>query len=228
MEFDIPLPEELELLEANSHFYEEEDEYLNFEEPPYPYPIDGDEEKEEERVAHKEPHVRQSESSDIKGCKRPRSLISDPIVNLDEVSPASDKRSKIDDNRVEIEDEDWLRFSPVKEVVHVMEEEEEVVIPQETMLSRLLYCSWDLPTRNFFFSNLVIGICRYASEIDGECFPITAPDGGDRVYAKFCRALGDEEVEKLDVKDKSNGTMYYLFLTGEYSFLVFIRFSIFW
>ncbi|CAA0165036.1 unnamed protein product [Arabidopsis thaliana] len=181
MEFDIPLPEELELLEANSHFYEEEDEYLNFEEPPYPYPIDGDEEKEEERVAHKEPHVRQSESSDIKGCKRPRSLISDPIVNLDEVSPASDKRSKIDDNRVEIEDEDWLRFSPVKEVVHVMEEEEEVVIPQETMLS------------------------RYASEIDGECFPITAPDGGDRVYAKFCRALGDEEVEKLDVKDKSNG-----------------------
>jgi len=203
MEFDIPLPEELELLEANSHFYEEEDEYLNFEEPPYPYPIDGDEEKEEERVAHKEPHVRQSESSDIKGCKRPRSLISDPIVNLDEVSPASDKRSKIDDNRVEIEDEDWLRFSPVKEVVHVMEEEEEVVIPQETMLS------------------------RYASEIDGECFPITAPDGGDRVYAKFCRALGDEEVNKLDVKDKSNGTMYYLFLTGEYSFLVFIRFSIF-
>ncbi|CAD5311748.1 unnamed protein product [Arabidopsis thaliana] len=160
MEFDIPLPEELELLEANSHFYEEEDEYLNFEEPPYPYPIDGDEEKEEERVAHKEPHVRQSESSDIKVCKRPRSLISDPIVNLDEVSPASDKRSKIDDNRVEIEDEDC---------------------------------------------NLVIGIFRYASEIDGECFPITAPDGGDRVYAKFCRALGDEEVEKLDVKDKSNG-----------------------
>ncbi|EFH68497.1 AAA-type ATPase family protein [Arabidopsis lyrata subsp. lyrata] len=189
MEFDIPLPEELELLEANSHFYEEEeDDYLNFEEPPYPYPIDGDEEKEEERVAQKEPHVRQSESSDINGCKRPRSLISDPMVNLDEVSPASDKRSKIDANRVEIEDEDWLRFSPVKEVVHVMEEEE-VVIPQETILS----------------SNLVIGICRYASEIDGECVPITAPDGGERVYAKFCRALGDEEVKKLDVNDKSHG-----------------------
>ncbi|KAG7653069.1 AAA+ ATPase domain [Arabidopsis suecica] len=181
MEFDIPLPEELELLEANSHFYEEEDDYLNFEEPPYPYPIDGDEEKEEERVAQKEPHVQQLESSDINGCKRPRSLISDPIVNIDEVSPASDKRSKIDDNRVEIEDEDWLRFSPVKEVVHAMEEEEEVVIPQETILS------------------------RYASEIDGECVPITAPDGGERVYVKFCRALGDEEVKKLDVKDKSHG-----------------------
>lgn len=49
---------------------------------------------------------------------------------------------------------------------------------------------------------------RYASEIDGECFPITAPDGGDRVYAKFSRALGDEDVKKLDVKAKSNGTKF--------------------
>ncbi|CAH2038914.1 unnamed protein product [Thlaspi arvense] len=172
MDFDIPSPGELERLEAN----EEEDDYLYFEEAPYPYPIDGDEENEEE----KEPSFRQSESPDINGCKRPRSLLSDPIINLDEVSPASEKRSKIDDNRVEMEDEDWLRFSPVKEAVRVMEEEEEVV-PQETILS------------------------RYASEIDGECFPITAPDGGERVYAKFCRALGDEEVKKLDMKAKSNG-----------------------
>lgn len=147
MEFDIPLPEELELLEANSHFFEEEedDEYLNFEEPPYPYPTDSHEEKEEERVVQNDPHLLQSESHDINGCKRPRSLISDPIVNLDEVSPASEKRSKIDKNRVEIEDEDWLRFSPVKEVVNVMEEEEEEVMPQETILSRLLlftrYCN---------------------------------------------------------------------------------------
>ncbi|KAL1188776.1 Replication factor C subunit 1 [Cardamine amara subsp. amara] len=179
MEFDIPLPEELELLEANSHFFEEEedDDYLNFEEPPYPYLIDSHEEKEDERMAQKNPDIGQSESPDINGCKRPRSLISDPIVNLDEVSPASEKRSKIDKNRVEIEDEDWLRFSPVKEVVHEVEE----VMLQETILS------------------------RYASEIDGECVPITAPDGGERVYAKFCRALGDEEVKKLDVKAKSDG-----------------------
>ncbi|KFK42813.1 hypothetical protein AALP_AA1G041900 [Arabis alpina] len=170
MEFDIPLPEELELLEANSYFPEEEedDDYLNFEEPPYPYPIDGDEEV------------------DISGCKRLRKVIPDPIVNLDEVSPASEKRSKIgDNNRVEMEDEEWLRFSPVKEVVDVMEEEEEeeVILPQETILS------------------------RYASEIDGECIPITAPDGGDRVYAKFCRGLGDEPVKKLDMKTKSNGLL---------------------
>ncbi|KAF8106505.1 hypothetical protein N665_0139s0094 [Sinapis alba] len=186
MEFDIPLPEELELLEANSYYpEEEEDDYLNFEEAPYPYPIDGDEEKkeEEERVGEKDPSFHQSESPDINGCKRPRSLVSDLIVNLDEdSSPAAEKRSKIDDNRGEMEDEEWLRPPPVKKVVHVMEEEEEeVFIPQETILS------------------------RYASEIDGECFPITAPDGGDRVYARFCRALGDEDVKKLDVKAKSNG-----------------------
>lgn len=58
------------------------------------------------------------------------------------------------------------------------------------------------------FINLVIGIFRYASEIDGECIPITAPDGGERVYAKFCRDLGDEPVKKLDVKAKSNGTNF--------------------
>ncbi|KAL0732063.1 hypothetical protein Bca4012_028157 [Brassica carinata] len=63
------------------------------------------------------------------------------------------------------------------------EEEEEVIIPQGIILSRA---------------------SRYASEIDGECFPITAPDGGDRVYARFHRALGDEEVKRLDVKAKSN------------------------
>ncbi|CAF2105319.1 unnamed protein product [Brassica oleracea] len=180
MEFDIPLPEELELLEANSYYPEEEDDdYLNFEEAPYPYPIDGDEEKEEEEeeeIAQKESNLQQSESPDINGCKRPRSLVSDPIVNLDE---ASEKRSKVNDNRVEMEDEEWLRFSPVKEAVQIMEEEEEV-ISQETVLS------------------------RYASEIDGECFPITAPDGGDRVYAKFSRALGDEEVKRFHLKAKSN------------------------
>ncbi|CAN7134719.1 unnamed protein product [Brassica rapa subsp. narinosa] len=118
MEFDIPLPEELELLEANSYYPEEEDDddYLNFEEAPYPYPIDGDEEKEEEEesIAQKESNHRESESPDINGCKRPRSLVSDPIVNLDE---ASEKRIKINENRVEMEDEEWLRRSPVKETL---------------------------------------------------------------------------------------------------------------
>lgn len=208
MDFDIPLPEELELLEANSYFPEEEDDYLNFEEAPYPYPIDVDEEEEDERVAQKETHVRPSESSDINGCKRPRSLMSDPIINLDEVSPAADKRSKIDNNRIEMEDEDWLRLSPVKEAVHVMEEEEEVT-PQETILSRLLlFANPQLEILISYFYNLVIGFFRYASEIDGECVPITAPDGGERVYAKFCRALGDDEVKKLDVKAKSSGTKF--------------------
>lgn len=159
MEFDIPLPEELELLEANSYFpEEEEDDYLNFEEAPYPYPIDGD---EEERAGMKDTHVRQSESPsaevDISGWKRPRKLMSDPIANLDEVSPAADKRSKTDYNRVEMEDEDWLRLSPVKEVVDVMEEEEEEVIPQETILSRLLLFTKHSDTEILisFFSNLV-------------------------------------------------------------------------
>ncbi|CAN8295694.1 unnamed protein product [Cochlearia groenlandica] len=208
MDFDIPLPEELEILEANSYFPEEDDEYLNFEEPPYPYPINDDEEKEEEEsLAKKNPSFRESNSLEINGSKRPRSLISDPIVDPDEVSPVADKRSKIDVNR---EDEDWLRPSPVKEAFHVVEEVEEEVIPHETVLSRLLSECSLLGDFDFVFICLLlvisfIGICRYASEIDGECVPITAPDGGERVYAKFCRALGDDGVKKLVVKDKSNG-----------------------
>ncbi|KAK7393195.1 hypothetical protein VNO78_21713 [Psophocarpus tetragonolobus] len=67
-------------------------------------------------------------------------------------------------------DEDWLRYSPPQTEPAA---EEPATLAMEKTLS------------------------RFASEIDGECMPITAPNG-DRVYAKLNRFQGEERVAKLD------------------------------
>ncbi|KAK7290458.1 hypothetical protein RIF29_04899 [Crotalaria pallida] len=82
--------------------------------------------------------------------------------------PSEVKRVRVDDSSAaEDEEEDWLRRSPSPVAA------EEVRFVKEKSLS------------------------RFASEIDGECMPITAP-GGDRVYAKMDRFAGEERVKKLD------------------------------
>ncbi|KAK8548044.1 hypothetical protein V6N12_060971 [Hibiscus sabdariffa] len=103
--------------------------------------------------------------------------------SLDSISiespPEENKRIK----RIEIEEEekeeeeDWLRYSPPQEteVAVAVEEDEEVYLS------------------------------RYVSAIDGDCMPITAPSGGERVYAKISRAQGDGGLKKLNLKDRSNG-----------------------
>ncbi|KAJ1432394.1 P-loop containing nucleoside triphosphate hydrolase [Sesbania bispinosa] len=55
------------------------------------------------------------------------------------------------------------------------------------------------PTRTGFEARFVKEktLSRYASEIDGECMPVTAPNG-NRVYAKLNRFRGEERVTKLD------------------------------
>lgn len=64
------------------------------------------------------------------------------------------------------DDEEWLRYSPPRGIVEEMEVVESE--KQERILS------------------------RYASEIDGDCVPVTGLDG-ERVYAKICRVEMDEE-----------------------------------
>lgn len=80
------------------------------------------------------------------------------------------------------DDEEWLRCSPPRDTLEEMEEavEEE---GQERILS------------------------RFASEIDGDCVPITGFDG-ERVYAKICSSVEmDEEVrnKKLNFTRDHNG-----------------------
>ncbi|KAA8548452.1 hypothetical protein F0562_000136 [Nyssa sinensis] len=184
MEMDIPLPEELEWLEANSHLHDDYDDF----ELPEPYP---EEEEEPEPESHhhqqqpKEPPPKptlsippitipitdQPLSSKIKinGKKRFRSDSTDSL-NCDNVAPSEDKRSRIDSPESEI-DEDWLRFSPPpKEVTNV----EDSVVFQERIVS------------------------RFASEIDGDCIPVTGP-GGERVYAKISRVDREDRLKKLDL-----------------------------
>lgn len=77
------------------------------------------------------------------------------------------------------DDEEWLRFSPPRDVI----EEMEVVEEQERILS------------------------RFATEIDGDCVPITGLDG-ERVYAKICTSTEiDEEArnKKLNFRRDNNG-----------------------
>lgn len=80
------------------------------------------------------------------------------------------------------DDEEWLRCSPPRDTLEEMEEavEEE---GQERILS------------------------RFATEIDGDCVPITGLDG-ERVYAKICSSVEmDEEVrsKKLSFTRDHNG-----------------------
>ncbi|KAL2507137.1 P-loop containing nucleoside triphosphate hydrolase superfamily protein [Forsythia ovata] len=86
---------------------------------------------------------------------------------------------RINDGR-DNEGEEWLRYSPPRAV----EEERGVVVEEKE--ERIL--------------------SRYATEIEGDCLPVTGLDG-ERVYAKICRAEMDKEerMKKLSVKGDSNG-----------------------
>ncbi|XP_017975749.1 PREDICTED: chromosome transmission fidelity protein 18 homolog isoform X2 [Theobroma cacao] len=161
MEIDIPLPEELELLEANSHFYEEP--YLD---PPSPDPFP--------------PKSPPSENLEIDGSKRPRNSVET------ESPPEENKRTKTieieeeEEEEKEKEEEDWLRYSPPQEnkVGAAVEKDEEVYLS------------------------------RHVSAINGGCMPVTAPSGGERVYAKISRAQRDEILKKLNIKERSNGLIF--------------------
>ncbi|KAF8015991.1 hypothetical protein BT93_H1517 [Corymbia citriodora subsp. variegata] len=173
---DIPLPDELEWLEAHSRLHEEDP--LDLQPPdPYPYPPEGDEEVGgEERDfwgdrASPPPKSPQSGDEKLENHKRPS--------REEAAGPIKKKRSKVADHEDD-EEEDWLRYSPPPETSHAELREEEILEPEE------------------------VAISRYASQIDGECVPVTAP-GGDRVYAKICRFDNDSRPKKLDMRARSDG-----------------------
>ncbi|KAL5781478.1 hypothetical protein ACOSP7_006507 [Xanthoceras sorbifolium] len=120
MDYDIPLPEELESLEANSHLHEDHDYYLDLD-PPEQDPTDS----------------LPSTESPINGHnKRPRSDTPDSPIDDTEL-PSDEKRSRIvdgveDDKEEEEEEEDLHRYSPPLAV----EPEEVRVVEEEKSLSR--------------------------------------------------------------------------------------------
>ncbi|KAH1229062.1 Chromosome transmission fidelity protein 18 [Glycine max] len=169
MDMDIPLPEELEFLESNSHFAEQQEE----EDRHYYFPdLDPTAEIHESNSQQSPPPPDlAAPSAEPESSGHKRSCPPSPSP------PEEEKRAKVrvaveEDSSAAAADEDWLRYSPPP----VPEGEpavEEMAFEKEKTLS------------------------RYASEIDGECMPITAPSG-NRVYAKLNRFQGEERVTKLD------------------------------
>ncbi|KAL1081477.1 hypothetical protein V6Z11_D09G067700 [Gossypium hirsutum] len=98
-----------------------------------------------------------------------------------ESQPEENKRTKrIDiEEEEEEEEEDWLRYAPPEEtnVEVAVEKDEEVYLS------------------------------RFMSAINGDCIPVTAPSGGERVYAKISGAQRDEGLEKLNCKERSKGLL---------------------
>ncbi|EXC20805.1 Chromosome transmission fidelity protein 18-like protein [Morus notabilis] len=176
MDVDVPLPEELELLEESYIIHDQEFEHLDLE-PSEPYPY---EDEEEEPTQAKSPAADDSSPSPgtlIHCHKRSRSLDGSDAPVPDSSRPSDEKRSRIADDE---EEEEWLRYSPSKVIDPVMKEPA-VDDKEETLL-------W-----------------RFASDIDGDFIPVTAPSGGDRVYAKMSIEEMNERREKLSLRTQSGG-----------------------
>ncbi|KGN56754.1 chromosome transmission fidelity protein 18 homolog [Cucumis sativus] len=188
MDMDIPLPDELELLESDLHLYED---YLE----PEVYEIEVDEEKRDKEssgspiLQSNSPDFSSAalnsvtESSSENGLKRLRSDDADVLRDsvLDDVEPSGGKRSRTDKPEVENE-EDWLRYLPPTENNSMAEEETNLAVKEKTVF-------------------------RFVSEIDGDFIPITAPDSDERVYVKLSRSGDKEESKKLDLKERHGGIM---------------------
>lgn len=189
MEMDIPMPDELEWLEADLQLHEE---YLD--EDPEPPPLPEEEASYIEEVyeaLQPEPIVKPAlpipEKVQPKKRFRPLSPnLLDPS-NVDD--SVEDKRCKVNDSSAIEADDDWLRYSPPPQ-------EESVVIVEEE--------------KETFIS-------RYVTDIEGDFMPVTAPDG-DRVYAKLVKEEKDGKLKKLDVKAPSKGRVLLTWLISTVKF----------
>ncbi|KAK6914254.1 ATPase, AAA-type, core, partial [Dillenia turbinata] len=187
MEFDmdIPLPDELEWLESNSHL---QDYYEDEEQQPQFYPPEEDEEEEEEEKRHQNQNPKPSLQIPPKP-NQPSISVPEHQINakkrfrldgseaLNPEDDAHEKRTRSDSAELEI-DEDWL--PPPRETIEVEPEPVEFVTKEKS-------------------------ISRYASEIDGDWIPVTGLNG-DRVYAKLCR-FEDYSLEKFDRRAQSLGLL---------------------
>ncbi|KAI3511528.1 hypothetical protein L1887_18682 [Cichorium endivia] len=178
MEMDIPMPDELEWLEADLQLHED---YLDEDLEPPPVPEEEASYIEEVyEVLQPEPVVKPDLliPEKVQPKKRFRPLSPNLLDPSNVADSVEDKRCKVDDSSAIEADDDWLRYSPPpqEESVTIVEEE------KETFIS------------------------RYVTDIEGDFMPVTAPDG-DRVYAKLVKEEKDNKLKKLNVKAPSKGLM---------------------
>ncbi|KAH0638173.1 hypothetical protein KY289_038088 [Solanum tuberosum] len=187
MDMEFPDAAELEWLEANATYPDEEEDDLEFEDdflqqPPSPPGSEQIASQPDPKPTLSLPPKPSLPKPQLPINSRKRFLPDDPESSSDDrnaVVITEEKRSRVEDN-----DEDWLRYSPPKQP----EEEEPMVVEQELELEQE-------PEEKI--------LAKYALEIDGDCTPVTGLDG-ERVYAKICR-VEDERVKKLEVKGYSTG-----------------------
>ncbi|KAK0607817.1 hypothetical protein LWI29_021036 [Acer saccharum] len=118
MDYDIPLPEELESLEADSYHHDHQEYYPDLDLP-----------------EQDPPDSPPSTDPQISGQnKRPRSECTDSPIEDSEL-PSDEKRSRVVDGEEEEEEEDRHRYSPPPEV----EQEEVRVVEEENILSRYAF-----------------------------------------------------------------------------------------
>ncbi|CAA2955449.1 Hypothetical predicted protein [Olea europaea subsp. europaea] len=213
MDMDIPDLEKLEWLESHTAHYDEEfeDEDLEIEaiSPPSSPELRKSSEKPTLSLPSKPSPLKSSSIINKNVKKRFRSNFSE-LLGENPLDPIENKKGRteeesqnngggsgilLDDHENEIvgnenvgasindgrrdEDAEWLRYSPpriVREDRVIVEEREERILS------------------------------RFATEIEGDCVPVTGLDG-ERVYAKMCRGMMVEEdrMKKLSVKGDSNG-----------------------
>ncbi|KAM6544710.1 hypothetical protein CsatB_025446 [Cannabis sativa] len=178
MDFDL-LPDELELLEES---YRINEEYSHFDPTTEPYPYEEEEEDEHLQQQQQQQSTSKAKSpfpeAQINDHKRTRPS-DGPDASAEGVfRPSDEKRSRIDEDIVLDEDEGLLRYLPPEVTEPIVEEIVENVEEEKVL--------W-----------------RFASEIDGDFIPITAPSGGDRVYAKVTTEEMNERREKLYLKTPS-------------------------
>ncbi|KAF8388367.1 hypothetical protein HHK36_027033 [Tetracentron sinense] len=197
MDMDIPLPEELEWLETNAFLPEEDEEEVE---------LYTEEEEDHQQQQQQKQQIPDSSRTNPLG-RSITAVLAPESISIADLSPVSEnqingkkrlwsgkdnsadasssekvssdeKRNRIAPPGSEI-DEDWLRFSPPMENI----DETPVVVEEEKFVS------------------------RFASEIDGDCIPVTGPSG-DRVYAKMSRVERNDVSKKLNIKGYSYGLIF--------------------
>ncbi|XP_038981046.1 chromosome transmission fidelity protein 18 homolog [Phoenix dactylifera] len=177
---DIPAPEELEWLETNAFLSEEEEDYMVVEED-----AGRDQEEDLIEVSRRKAPDPATTIEIHTSKKRPRTDKKAEVEVLEGVLADNERgirrRASGDDS-----DEEWLRYSPPKDVAAAdAAPERDVAV-------------LDVAEEKF--------ISRFVSEIEGECIPVTGPCG-DRVYAKMNSGEMGGTQRKLIREKPANGLL---------------------
>ncbi|MQL77015.1 hypothetical protein Taro_009412 [Colocasia esculenta] len=185
MDMDIPLPEELEWLE-NTTLHQDDEEVLREEyeeEDLLLEPSTGTIPTEDPLSEGPSPHSPGRQTyrkrpwpEEIVGPEAPKEVSSE------------EKRRKARAAGDFEEDEEWLRYSPSKDTAPGPSVVVRTAVDDDLVVDAAAPDESAVPEENF--------LSRFASEIEGDCIPVTGPRG-DMVYAKVSAEAPDAGPKKL-------------------------------